>query len=260
MSERIRTHLRTNVVGYIAIFLFAIGGTAYATHPGGANTISSDDIINGEVKSSDLGAAATTENKLAPDAVTRPKIADDAVTAAEVDNSAIRAPELATNAVTSQKVRNEDLTADDLGAGSVTVSEIADETFFDGDIVDFGFGDLEVPDDAIQSNEISDGAVGGAELSVVTALGPNTTITNDGELTFLQVSCETGEKALGGGATNFGAEGVYMTQSSPLPADGGEVPTGWQVSVENQSGAEQTGNAYAICTEEGIIAESAKRN
>ena len=99
----------------------------YATHPGGANTISSDDIINGEVKSSDLGAAATTVNKLAPDAVTRPKIADDAVTAAEVADAAIRAPELATNAVTSLEVRNGELTGDDLGTGSVASDEIADQ-------------------------------------------------------------------------------------------------------------------------------------
>ena len=30
MSERIRDHLRSNVVGYIAIFLFCMGGTAVA--------------------------------------------------------------------------------------------------------------------------------------------------------------------------------------------------------------------------------------
>jgi hypothetical protein len=51
----VRRHIRNNVVGYIAIFLFAIGGTAYATHPGGLNTISSDDIINGAVRSADVG-------------------------------------------------------------------------------------------------------------------------------------------------------------------------------------------------------------
>ena len=160
MSERIRTHLRTNVVGYIAIFLFAIGGTAYATHPGGANTISSDDIINGEVTSSDLGAAATTVNKLAPDAVTRPKIADDAVTAAEVADAAIRAPELATNAVTSLEVRNGELTTDDLGPGSVASDEIANQTVTGTDLAGTGFGD----DGFDGDEEIIDGTIGGFDI------------------------------------------------------------------------------------------------
>ena len=42
---RVRNHLRSNAIGYVALFV-ALSGTAYA-----ANTISSTDIINGEVKS-----------------------------------------------------------------------------------------------------------------------------------------------------------------------------------------------------------------
>jgi hypothetical protein len=72
----------------------------------------------------------------------------------------------------------------------------------------------------------------------------------------LQANCSAGEKALGGGVTNFGAPGVYMTQSAPAPAiNDGEVPTGWIVTVENQSGDDQTGNAWAICTQAGTTGE-----
>ncbi len=227
MSGSVREHLRSNIVGYIALFCFAMSGTAVALT--GANTVFSDDIVNGEVTAADLASDSVNGGKLRSDSTA------------------------------SRHVVNNSLTANDLGPGSVTAEEIADGTFFGGDIGDTGFGDIEIPDDAIQSNEINDGAVGGADLSVLTTLGPDTTITNDGQLTTLEVSCDTGEKALGGGATNFGAEGVYMTQSSPLPSAGGEVPTGWEVSVENQSGAEQTGNAYAICTQAGVEAEKAGR-
>ena len=52
MSKLARDHIRSNLVGYVAVFLALTMGTAYATHPGGADTISAEDIINGQVKSS----------------------------------------------------------------------------------------------------------------------------------------------------------------------------------------------------------------
>jgi hypothetical protein len=70
MSKRIREHLRSNVVGYVAIFLFAIAGTAYA-----ANTIGSEDIINGEVKSVDIGNNQVRSADVRDDAVTADKLA-----------------------------------------------------------------------------------------------------------------------------------------------------------------------------------------
>ncbi len=55
MSRAIRQHLRSNVVGYIALFCFAMGGTAYATHPGGANTAASAPATSrtGQVQNAD---------------------------------------------------------------------------------------------------------------------------------------------------------------------------------------------------------------
>jgi hypothetical protein len=57
VSSRVGEHLRSNIVGYIAIFLFAIGGTAYAVDGplAGQNTVGSADIINTEVHSADIG-------------------------------------------------------------------------------------------------------------------------------------------------------------------------------------------------------------
>jgi hypothetical protein len=45
MQNRISEHLRSNVVGYLALFLVLTGGTAYALD--GSNTVFSDDIVNG---------------------------------------------------------------------------------------------------------------------------------------------------------------------------------------------------------------------
>ncbi len=43
--------------------LIALGGSAYATHPGGANTINSGDIIDGQVQNADLGSNAVSGSK-----------------------------------------------------------------------------------------------------------------------------------------------------------------------------------------------------
>ena len=71
MSKRIRAHLRSNVVGYIALFCFAISGTAFAIDGPlpGVNQVGSEDIINGEVRTPDLGPAEVTIGKLASESV-----------------------------------------------------------------------------------------------------------------------------------------------------------------------------------------------
>jgi hypothetical protein len=58
MSTRIANHIRSNVIGYIALFLFAMGGSAYALDGPlpGQNQVGSEDIINSEVKGVDIGA------------------------------------------------------------------------------------------------------------------------------------------------------------------------------------------------------------
>lgn len=50
---RLRSY-RTTVVAYLALFLVLTGGTAVALN--GSNTVFSDDITNGQVKSADIGA------------------------------------------------------------------------------------------------------------------------------------------------------------------------------------------------------------
>jgi hypothetical protein len=55
MAERIRDHIRSNVVGYVALFI-ALSGTAYAIDGPlpGQNQVGSEDIINSEVKTLDV--------------------------------------------------------------------------------------------------------------------------------------------------------------------------------------------------------------
>jgi len=284
VSKGIREHLRSNIVGYIALFCFAMSGTAIALD--GSNTVFSDDIVNGEVKAADIGTAevgpadildggvhgaelsanSVDSSKIATDAVGASEIATDGVDTAEILNNSVRSgdvrngtlltEDLADGSVDSAKILDGSVGNADLADGSVTRNKITSSTFFSGDIADTGFGDFEINNNAVQSNEISDGGVGGADLSIVTRSGPDTTIpdtTGGGPAFVTPAACDAGEKALGGGVTNFGADNVYVTQTYPDPAFPGDtVATGWGASLQNFSGSDQTANAYVICTQAGV--------
>jgi hypothetical protein len=84
MSARTRAHIKDNVVGYVALFFALTGGVAWATHPGGANTIDSADIINNEVRSADIRDANVATPEIRTSAVTTGKIGDGEVRSADV--------------------------------------------------------------------------------------------------------------------------------------------------------------------------------
>jgi hypothetical protein len=103
MGEKIRSHIRSNVIGYVALFV-ALSGTAYATHPGGANTISSGDIINGEVRSADIGSANVQNSDLAGSAVTGGKIAAQAVQSSDVLDNSLTGADIGNGAITPDEI------------------------------------------------------------------------------------------------------------------------------------------------------------
>jgi len=109
LSTRIRTYMRQNVLGLVAIFI-ALSGTAYATHPGGANTISSGDIINGEVKNGDIGTFEVKANNVAPDSLGGAKIADRSVKNADLGLGASSSNTIADGGIQGIDVKNDTLT------------------------------------------------------------------------------------------------------------------------------------------------------
>src|SRR5436190_3230065 len=127
MSGRIRNHLRSNVVGYIALFLVLTGGVAYAsTSIAPPNSVDSAAIINGEVKNPDLGSSAVTSGKiqdlgvntadLNTGSVTSGKILDGNVQAPDYQNGSVTNDKLAPDAVTSDKIQDGQVNAPDLSS------------------------------------------------------------------------------------------------------------------------------------------------
>jgi hypothetical protein len=73
MLRSILQGIRQQWMGALALFLVLTGGTASALD--GHNTVFSDDIVNGEVKTSDLAPGSVSAAKLADGSVTLSKIA-----------------------------------------------------------------------------------------------------------------------------------------------------------------------------------------
>jgi hypothetical protein len=68
MRSRIGSHLGSNVVAYVALFL-ALGGGAYAAATAPRNSVVSRSIKNGQVKKPDLGRHSVTTSKFAGSSV-----------------------------------------------------------------------------------------------------------------------------------------------------------------------------------------------
>jgi hypothetical protein len=108
MSTAIANHIRSNIVGYIALFCFAMGGTAYGLD--GSNTVFSDDIVNGEVKNGDIGAFEVKANNVAPDSLGGAKIADRSVKNADLGLGASSSNTIADGGIQAIDVKNNTLT------------------------------------------------------------------------------------------------------------------------------------------------------
>jgi hypothetical protein len=87
MSARIRAHLRSNVVGYIALFLVLTGGSAYALD--GSDTVFSDDIVNGEVHTGDLGGGAVNSAKVADGTITGNDVGDQQLSGRDISDDSV---------------------------------------------------------------------------------------------------------------------------------------------------------------------------
>jgi hypothetical protein len=147
----IRRHIHSNVVGYVALFFALSGGVAWATHPGGADTISSADIIDGQVREPDVGQAA--------------------VASPEVKNDSILPGDVAPNSLTSGRIADGSLTGADVAGNSLKGVDIDESTLSSiggggpagGDLTG-SYPDPEIAPGAVGTSEIADGSLTGSDL------------------------------------------------------------------------------------------------
>jgi len=97
MSARLRRHIRSNVIGYVALFV-ALSGSAYAvTAP--RNSISSKSIRNGQVKSPDLQDNGVASVDLQDNGVQSRDIQDAGVQSVDLAPGAVQPGNLAAAAI-----------------------------------------------------------------------------------------------------------------------------------------------------------------
>ena len=105
-------HLRSNLIGYVALFV-ALGGVSYA-----AGTITTADLKNGVVTKKKLHRNAVVPGKIRKGAVTGPKVSDGAITGPKVSDGAIDGAKLAAGAVGTAKLLD----------GAVTGAKVEEST------------------------------------------------------------------------------------------------------------------------------------
>ncbi len=138
MRRRIATYLREQHLALLALFLVVSGGTAYALD--GSDTVLSDDIVDGQVKTADV-----QDDGLRSVDVRDDTLAAGGLEAVDLAAGSVRSSELADNGIHSADVRDDTLTgggltAADLGAGSVGPSEVVDNSLGGAEIDESSLG------------------------------------------------------------------------------------------------------------------------
>jgi hypothetical protein len=135
---RVSAHIRSNLVGYLALFV-ALSGSAYAANQVGSkqikrNAIKAKHIKDGKVGGAEIGDGAVTAADLAAGAVTSVDVRDRSLIGADLRNGAIRAPQVANEALTGGEIQDGSLTGDELTNNSVTGTDITNASLTGDDV------------------------------------------------------------------------------------------------------------------------------
>jgi len=170
----IRNHLRSHAIGYVAIFI-ALTGTAVA-----ANTVRTEDIVNGQVRTEDISNAngvrsadvrddtfgeggleavdlspeSVGSSEILDGAVGEPELGADSVGGSEIVTDAVGDPELAIDAVSSAEIRTDGVNASEIATDAVRGDEIRTNSI---DTTDLDFDSVTKPD-------LGDEAVGASSI------------------------------------------------------------------------------------------------
>jgi len=128
--RRLRGHLSfANVCSFLALMIAVGTGGAYA-----ANTIGSSDIIDGQVKTADLGANAVNSSKLANGEVQVADIGQGAVATEEIANNQVKATDIGDGEVKSAEIANGQVQTAEIGADQVRGSHVLNDNLTGADI------------------------------------------------------------------------------------------------------------------------------
>ncbi|MEO7198140.1 MAG: hypothetical protein ABIZ50_06665 [Solirubrobacterales bacterium] len=158
MFSTIRSHVRGNVIGYLALFV-ALSGTAYAAMAP-KNSVTSKSIKNGQVRTADLGS----------DAVTGPKVANGSLAGADLEAGSVSGAQVKDDSLSGADLVNGSINGADVGDGSLSKADLASgqfgsapaaATYASHDPVDFQIP-VAIPTQVIFTGDQANGDSGGA--------------------------------------------------------------------------------------------------
>jgi hypothetical protein len=120
------------VVATLCLFLL-LGGTAVAVDGSlpGQNTVGSADIINGEVKNTDLGPDSVSSGRITDGQVKNTDLGPNAVSSNSIADGGVKGIDIGSGQVTGADVGNDSLTANDIAdiisSGGVTQVAVGEE-------------------------------------------------------------------------------------------------------------------------------------
>lgn len=109
MSGRIGTHIRSNVVGYVALFI-ALGGVTYAA-----------GLAKDSVKAKQIKTGAVRSDEAKDNSLTGDDVADGGLAGADVADGGLTGADVANDSFTGIDVANDSLTGDDVAEGTLVL-------------------------------------------------------------------------------------------------------------------------------------------
>lgn len=179
VSIRIKAFIRSNVVGFIALFV-ALGGVAVAgNNTAPRNSVVSKSIKNGQVKRRDIGRRAINSAKVADGSLTGADVADDSLTGADVNESTLSL--------------NLPSTLPPSGPAG-------------GDLAGSSYPDPTVAGGAVDSGKVADNSLTGTDVD-------ESTIQTGGDLTGNLTNAQVRNNAIGNNETSVNAEDAIIDGS-----------------------------------------------
>jgi hypothetical protein len=241
-SSRIRTLVRQQWAGLIALFLVLSGGSAYALD--GSNTVFSDDIVDAEVKEADIGQGAVASGELKNDSILAGDVAPNSLTSARIADGSLNGTDVANDSLTGTDVKA--LTGADVVNDSLTGADVDEDTLVGGPTNPTGpaGGDLAgtYPDP-----EIGFRVVGSSELAGIEVVDATTSVPPSGGVGSVTAGCADGTQMISGGA-------FFAFPSGDLSASWASSfgPGGWNAQGQNNGGVAQDLTARAFCLGTGL--------
>jgi hypothetical protein len=148
--SNVLAHLRAQWIGVLALLIALGTGSAYA-----ANTVFTEDIVDGQVRAPDIASNAVREPEIVKDAVGNSELAADSVSFEQLVDQTVNTADLASNSISNAKIQRD----------AVREIEVADNAIDEGEVEDQSMGSAELATNSVTTGELADNAVYGINVA-----------------------------------------------------------------------------------------------